>query len=90
MMWCMQRVQIYLTDEQRNRVASRARERRCPQSEVIRELLDRGLGIATDSADAVTAIRETAGLLAGAPDWPSWQQSVRGRTAAERLDSLGL
>lgn len=86
----MQRVQIYLTDEQRSRVASRARERRCAQSEVIRELLDRGLGIANESADAVIAIRETAGLLEGSGDWESWQRALRGRTAAERLDALGL
>jgi hypothetical protein len=86
----MQRVQIYLSDEQRTRVARRASERHCAQAEIIRELLDRGLGISNESADAVTAIRETAGLLADSADWQTWQRSVRGRTANERLDSLGL
>jgi transposase len=86
----MQRVQIYLSDEQRSRVAARAQKRQCAQSEVIREILDRGLGIEHDSSDALTAIRETAGMLADAPEWDTWQRSVRGRSANERLEALGL
>ncbi len=86
----MQRTQIYLTDEQRSRVAERARERGCAQSQVIRELLDRGLGIETESDDAVAAIRETAGLLAEEADWETWQRSVRGRSADQRLTALNL
>lgn len=89
-LWCMQRVQIYLSDEQRRRVAERARERKCAQSEVIREILDRGLGIEHDAADVATVIRETAGVLAGEADWETWQRSVRGRSADERLEALGL
>jgi hypothetical protein len=53
----MQRVQIYLTDEQRSRVADRAKSKKCAQSEVIREILDRGLGIEHDASDALAAIR---------------------------------
>ena len=34
-------------------------------------------------------ILATAGILADYPDWPEWQRSVRGRTAAKRLDELG-
>jgi transposase len=86
----MRRTQIYLTDEQRSRVAERARDRGCAQSQVIRELLDRGLGIEIESDDAVAAIRETAGILASESDWETWQRSVRGRSAGERLTSLDL
>jgi hypothetical protein len=86
----MRRTQIYLTDEQRSRVAERARERGCAQSQVIRELLDRGLGIETESDDPVAAILETAGLLAGEDDWETWQASVRGRSADQRLAALDL
>jgi hypothetical protein len=86
----MQRVQIYLTDEQRSRVADRAKSKKCAQSEVIREILDRGLGIGHDASDALAAIRETAGILDDERDWESWQRSVRGRSANDRLDAVGL
>jgi hypothetical protein len=36
------------------------------------------------------AILATAGILSEAPEWPEWQRSVRGRTASERLDDLGI
>ena len=85
----MQRVQIYLTDEQRSRVAARAKERSCAQAEIIREILDRGLGIEHQPTDRLAAICETAGLLADEPDWETWQRSVRGRTADERLEDSG-
>lgn len=85
----MQRVQIYLSDEQRRRVAARAEERSCPQAEIIREILDLGLGIEHEPIDGLAAIRETAGLLADEPDWETWQRSVRGRSAAERLEDTG-
>lgn len=90
MFWCMQRVQIYLSDEQRRRVAERASERSCAQSEVIREILDRGLGIEHESTDVSNVIRETAGVLADEADWETWQKSVRGDSADERLQALGL
>ncbi|HYN33096.1 MAG TPA: CopG family transcriptional regulator [Ilumatobacteraceae bacterium] len=86
----MRRTQIYLTDEQRSQVAERARARGCAQSQIIRELLDRGLGIETESDDPVAAIRETAGLLADEADWEGWQRSVRGRSADQRLTALNL
>jgi hypothetical protein len=86
----MQRVQIYLTDEQRRRVAERAELRECAQSAVIRDILDHGLGITHDPSDALAAIRETSGLVTDGQDWEAWQRSVRGRTADERLEALGL
>jgi transposase len=86
----MQRVQIYLSDEQRSRVAARAQKRQCAQSEVIREILDRGLGIEHDASDTLSAIRETAGILIDERGWDEWQRSVRGRSANERLEALGL
>lgn len=86
----VQRVQIYLTEAQRQRIAERARERGCAQSQVIRELLDRGLGIGTDRPDILEVIADTAGSLADAPDWETWQRAVRGRPVGERLESLGL
>ena len=86
----MQRTQIYLTVDQRTRIATRAKERSCAQSEIIRELLDRGLGINPVDHDSGAAIRETAGLLADAPDWQEWQRSVRGRTAEERLSAFDM
>jgi hypothetical protein len=84
----VRRTQIYLTDEQRSRVAERAHERGCAQSQIIRELLDRGLGIAAEPDDPVAAIRETAGLLADEADWETWQASVLGRSADQRLTAL--
>lgn len=48
------------------------------------------LGIEHDAADVATVIRETAGVLAGEADWETWQRSVRGRSADERLEALGL
>ena len=86
----MQRVQIYLSDEQRSRVAERAAERGCAQSEVIREILDHSLGIRHDRSDRDAAIRETAGILADEDGWNTWQRSARGRTATDRLEDLGL
>lgn len=86
----VQRVQIYLTETQRRRIAERAAERGCAQSQVIRELLDRGLGLDADRPDILEVIADTAGVLPEAPDWETWQRTVRGRPVGERLESLGL
>ena len=86
----MRRTQIYLTDEQRTEVARRADDAGVSSAEVIRRILDAALGL-DDHADArVAAVDATAGVLAGAPDWPQWLASVRGRGADERLEQLGL
>lgn len=86
----MQRTQIYLTDEQRRRIAQLADDGRTSQAEVVRRILDRALGFDDGANDRVAAIDATAGVLADAPDWPEWLAKVRTTSAAERLDSLGL
>jgi hypothetical protein len=87
----MRRTQIYLTDEQSARIARLADDRHVSKAEIIRHILDEGLGIGDEDADAArAAIEATAGLCRDYPDWPEWLDSVRGRTADERLSSLGL
>lgn len=86
----MRRTQMYLTDAQRSRLAARARADGVSEAEVIRRILDEGLGIHAPDDDRLAAVDETAGLLADAPDWPEWLRDVRGRGADERLRELGL
>ena len=88
----MQRTQIYLTDEQRDRIARIANDRGVSKAEVIRGMLDQQLGISSDAVARAEIFRETAGLLKGKdyPDWEEWLLNVRGRTADERLRDLGL
>jgi hypothetical protein len=87
----MQRTQLYLTSEQRRRLDQRAADAGVPMAEVVRQILDQVLAIDDGAADArVAAVQATAGVLADADDWPEWLARVRGRTAAERLDHLGL
>lgn len=86
----MRRTQMYLTDAQRSRLAARARAEGVSEAEVIRRILDAGLGIDTADDERLAAVDETAGLLAGAPDWPEWLRDVRGEGADERLRELGL
>ena len=88
----MQRTQIYLTDEQRDRIARIANDRGVSKAEVIRGMLDQQLGISSDADARAEIFRETAGLLKGKdyPDWEEWLRNVRGRTADERLRDLGL
>lgn len=82
----MKRTQVYITEEQDNRLAEIARERGVSKAHALRWALNSALetGNAEDEARAV--IRATAGSLAGYPDWPEWQRQVRGRTAVERLE----
>lgn len=85
----MRRTQIYLTEEQDILLAGRARELGLSKAEVIRRLLNERLGL--DGGDErQAAILQTAGLLADYPDWPEWLSSVRGASADERLQNLGL
>lgn len=86
----MQRTQIYITTEQARQLKQIARQRRVPMAQVIRNILDAALNIGDPEAEARAGIIATAGLLAAAPDWPEWQRSVRGRSAAERLTDSGL
>jgi hypothetical protein len=87
----MRRTQIYLTDEQTAKIAQLADDRHASRAEIIRRILDEALGIGDEGDDeARAAIEATAGLCRDYPDWPEWLDSVRGRTADERLSSLGL
>ena len=84
----MRRTQIYLTDEQRRRIQHRASDAGVSQAEIIRRLLDRGLGIEDSVDEAVAAVRSTAGILESAPDWEAWLAEVRGGGADARLRDL--
>lgn len=86
----MRRTQIYITDEQDKRIAQLAGDLGVSKAEVVRRILDQGLEMGDREEEARAVIRATAGLLADYPDWPDWQRSVRGRSAGERLASLGL
>ncbi len=86
----MLRTQIYITEEQSQRISQMAAERGVPKAQVIRGILDRALDTGDHEAEARAVILASAGVMADAPDWPEWQRSVRGRTAAERLADLGL
>jgi hypothetical protein len=87
----MRRTQIYLTDQQDQRVAELARARGESKAAVIRAILDRGLDGGSAEADARLAISATAGICADYPDWPEWLEGVRSPTSADdRLAGLGL
>lgn len=86
----MRRTQIYITDDQANRILEIARSRGVSQASVIRQILDAALDTGDPEAEARAAILATAGMLENAADWPAWQRSVRGRTADERLTDEGL
>jgi Ribbon-helix-helix protein, copG family len=86
----MHRTQVYLTDEQRRRLARRAADDGTSQAEVIRRILDRELGILRGVDDDVAIVDATAGVLGDHPDWPEWLAQVRGPGSSERLRRLGL
>ncbi len=86
----MRRTQIYITDEQAERIKAIAQERNVTQAQVIRRILDAALETGDSEAEARAAILATAGILPDAPDWPEWQAQVRGRSADERLTDEGL
>jgi hypothetical protein len=86
----MHRTQVYLTEEQRRRLALRAADDGTSQAEVIRRILDRELGILRGVGDQVAIVNATAGVLADHPDWPEWLADVRGLGSSERLRQLGL
>ncbi len=83
----MKRTQVYLTDEQNQRLSEIARERRTSKAGALRWALDAALETGDAEAEERAIILATAGLCADYPDWPEWQREVRGRTAVERLSS---
>lgn len=86
----MRRTQVYITDEQEERIAARAADAGVAKAEVIRRALDRGLGVDDGAEQRRRAIQATAGIAADEEDWPQWLARVRGGSAAERLGRLGV
>lgn len=86
----MRRTNIYLTDEQLRRIARQAEDAGVSQAEIVRRILDVGLGIDQGSAERIAAVEATAGILRDYPDWPEWLARVRGKGADRRLRDLGL
>jgi hypothetical protein len=86
----MKRTQVYLTEEQRRRIARRAQDAGVSQAELLRRILDEVLGIDTRAGERIAAVDCSAGVLADAPDWPEWLSRVRGASADRRLKKLGL
>ena len=64
-MWCMQRTNIYLGESQSAALDELARSQGISRAELIRQLIDAGLGSAgTADVDAdLSAIRESFGVL---------------------------
>ncbi len=63
-LWCMQRTNIYLTDEQQKRLQRRAKEEGLSKSGLIRRFLDEALAITKTSASPEEAIIGTSGIWA--------------------------
>ena len=82
---------MYLTDEQRKRLAQRAKDAGTSEAAVIREILDEALGIEEGTDELLAALRATKGICKDYPDWPEWLRQVRGGKGADaRLKELGL
>lgn len=86
----MRRTQIYITDEQNQRLADSAQDAGISKAEAIRRILDRALDTGDPEAEARAIIDATSGIFADYPGWQEWQRAVRGRSADERLRAAGL
>ncbi len=86
----MQRTQVYLTAHQGKRISEISEDLSISKAEVVRRALDRALGTGDAEQEDRAVISATAGTLADYPDWPEWLSDVRGKSADERLKSLGL
>jgi len=84
----MRRTQIYITEEQEQRIAACAVDAGVSKAQVIRRMIDEGLGVDDGAEERRRAIRATAGALPEAEDWKSWLARVRGGGADERLQHL--
>jgi len=69
---------MYLTDEQRKRLAQRAKDSATSEAAVIRQILDEALGIEDDTDAALAALDAAFGICKDYPDWPEWLAQVRG------------
>lgn len=88
----MKRTQMYLTDEQRKRIAERARDEGLSQAAVIRRILDKALDIDDGHEARMAALRSTFGICKDYPPWQEWLAYVRGTEggADARLRRMGL
>jgi metal-responsive CopG/Arc/MetJ family transcriptional regulator len=64
----MERTSIYLTKEQQKRLANRASEMDVSRSELVRRLLDEGLGIARRQDRIEQALETSRGIWADRTD----------------------
>lgn len=65
MLWCMNRTNIYLTDQQREQLDARARAEGVSRAELVRRVLDRALHGESDRLAAdLAAITDSFGVLA--------------------------
>ena len=64
----MERTSIYLTEKQQKRLAHRASELGVSRSELVRRLLDEGLGIARRQDRIEQALEVSRGLWSGRTD----------------------
>lgn len=63
-MWCMRRTNIYLTEEQRAALATRAAAEGTSAAELVRRLIDQTLlGTSDDLIDDLAAIEASFGAL---------------------------
>lgn len=56
MFWCMRRTNVYLTEAEHAALGARARAAGCTRSQVLREILDRSLGLAGPASDDLAEI----------------------------------
>ena len=88
---CMQRTQIYLTDEQRRRLDRRARDAGVPMAVVIRGILDEALSIGGPQEARMAAADAAFGALDDGESWQEFLARVRQPGGAtQRLRDLGL
>jgi len=64
----MERTNIYLTEEQQNRLGDRAKDEGVTKSEVIRRLLDEGLGISRRQERVDEALDASRGIWSDRTD----------------------
>ena len=83
----MKRTQVYLTEEQDQHLARVAEARGTSRASALRWALDTALGTGDSEQESRRVILATAGLLPDYPGWAEWQHSIRGRSAAERIDA---
>ncbi len=81
---------MYLTDEQRKRLAQRAKDAGTSEAAVVRQILDEALGIDDGRDELLEAIRATAGIWKDYKELPDYLRQIRGRGADARLKELGL